>query len=94
MFVPDPFRPVVSLCHVIVQGERCVNGGYDVWCWLDSPWSVQARLDIQGQHRVDGEYEMSGAGLTPSKIVVYGHCLVTLPTQLMKRYNGSRSCPP
>ena len=29
-----------------------------------------------------------------SKIVVYGHCLVTLLTQLMKRLNGSHSCPP
>ena len=28
-----------------------------------------------------------------SKMVVYGHCLVTLPTQLMKHYNGSHSCP-
>ena len=29
-----------------------------------------------------------------SKIVVYGHCLVTLPTQLMKHENGSQNCPP
>ena len=27
-----------------------------------------------------------------SKIVVYGHCLVTLPTQLMKHENGSHNC--
>ena len=29
-----------------------------------------------------------------SKIVVCGHCLLTLPTQLMKHKNGSHSCPP
>ena len=32
--------------------------------------------------------------LFSSKIMVYGHCLVTLPTQLMKHYNVSHSCPP
>ena len=29
-----------------------------------------------------------------SKSVVYGRCLVTLPTQLTKHSNVSRSCPP
>ena len=29
-----------------------------------------------------------------SNIVVYGHCLVTLPTELMKHKNGSNDCPP
>ena len=28
------------------------------------------------------------------KIVVYEHCLVTLPTQVMKHQNGSHKCPP
>ena len=36
----------------------------------------------------------SSALLSLQKIVVYGHCLVTLPTQFMKHQNDSHSCPP
>ena len=33
------------------------------------------------------------SSLFSSSIVVHGHCLTTLPTQLMKHSNGSHSCP-
>ena len=64
---------------------------------LPSPHVSQCGLAVRrlaGKQKDLGSIRFGSSFSSLQKIMVYGHCLVTLPTQLMKYQNGSHKCPP
>ena len=63
-----PIAASEGLSEVTITDEPVLPSGKALGWLAEGPWFDPLRLSF----------------FFPSKIVVYGHCLVTLPTQLMK----------